>query len=100
MHSINAEFDVAYSPNGVYDLMYRMDLSCQMPRPRHRKPTAHSTTSGAERLLIGFRLYSYGWGSNTGARKKVHLPDVAPCRLVPKRADQHLVAINSDGTTK
>jgi len=34
---LEAEFGVAYSLNGVYDLMHRLGLSCLKPRPRHRK---------------------------------------------------------------
>ena len=34
---LNAEFGVDYTLNGVYDLLHRLGLSCQTPRPRHEK---------------------------------------------------------------
>ena len=39
---LEREFGVAYTLDGVYDLLRRLKLSCLAPRPRHRKndPTA------------------------------------------------------------
>lgn len=34
---LQAEFGVAYTLNGVYELLHRNGLSCLRPRPRHRK---------------------------------------------------------------
>lgn len=34
---LEAEFGVAYSLDGVYDLLHRLGFSCLRPRPRHRK---------------------------------------------------------------
>jgi transposase len=34
---LQREFGVAYTLQGVYDLMHRLNLSCLSPRPRHRK---------------------------------------------------------------
>lgn len=34
---LREEFGVAYSLDGVYDLLERLNLSCLKPRPRHRK---------------------------------------------------------------
>lgn len=34
---LEREFGVAYSLQGVYDLLERLNLSCLVPRPRHRK---------------------------------------------------------------
>ena len=34
---LREEFGVAYTLQGVYDLMHRLNLSCLSPRPRHRK---------------------------------------------------------------
>ncbi len=34
---LEAEFGVAYSLNGAYELMHRLGLSCLKPRPQHRK---------------------------------------------------------------
>lgn len=34
---LNGEFGVAYSLNGVYDLLHRLGFSCLSPRPRHEK---------------------------------------------------------------
>lgn len=34
---LGREFGVAYTLQGVYDLLDRLNLSCLVPRPRHRK---------------------------------------------------------------
>ena len=34
---LEREFGVAYTLQGVYDLLDRLNLSCLVPRPRHRK---------------------------------------------------------------
>ncbi|MCC6321481.1 MAG: winged helix-turn-helix domain-containing protein [Phycisphaerales bacterium] len=34
---LNEEYGVAYTLNGVYDLLHRLNLSCLTPRPRHEK---------------------------------------------------------------
>jgi transposase len=34
---LEREFGVAYTLQGVYDLLHRLNLSCLIPRPRHRK---------------------------------------------------------------
>jgi transposase len=34
---LEREFGVAYTLQGVYDLLERLNLSCLVPRPRHRK---------------------------------------------------------------
>jgi transposase len=34
---LEREFGVAYTLQGVYDLLNRLNLSCLVPRPRHRK---------------------------------------------------------------
>jgi transposase len=34
---LEREFGVSYTLQGVYDLLDRLDLSCLVPRPRHRK---------------------------------------------------------------
>ena len=34
---LEREFGAAYTLDGVYDLLDRLDLSCLVPRPRHRK---------------------------------------------------------------
>ena len=34
---LEREFGVAYTLQGVYDLLERLHLSCLVPRPRHRK---------------------------------------------------------------
>jgi len=34
---LEREFGVAYTLDGVYDLLHRLKLSCLVPRPRHRK---------------------------------------------------------------
>ena len=34
---LEAEFGARYTPDGVYDLLHRLKLSCLVPRPRHRK---------------------------------------------------------------
>lgn len=34
---LNEEFNAAYSLNGAYDLLHRLNLSCLTPRPRHEK---------------------------------------------------------------
>jgi transposase len=34
---LEQEFGVAYTLQGVYDLLERLNLSCLVPRPRHRK---------------------------------------------------------------
>jgi transposase len=34
---LEREFGVAYTLQGVYDLLDRLDLACLVPRPRHRK---------------------------------------------------------------
>jgi len=37
---LRAEFGVAYSLNGAYQIMHRHGLACLKPRPRHRKHDA------------------------------------------------------------
>jgi transposase len=34
---LEQEFGVGYTLQGVYDLLHRLNLSCLVPRPRHRK---------------------------------------------------------------
>lgn len=47
-----SQFGVAYSLNGVYDLMHRLKLSCLKPRPRHRKNDPQAMTDWVERAPL------------------------------------------------
>jgi transposase len=50
---LEREFGVPYTLKGVYDLLHRLDLSCLVPRPRHRKndPAALAAWNAATPLL-------------------------------------------------
>jgi transposase len=52
---LEREFGVSYTLDGVYDLLGRLDLSCLVPRPRHRKndPAAMAAWVGRAPLLSG-----------------------------------------------
>jgi transposase len=52
---LEREFGVAYTLDGVYDLLDRLDLSCLVPRPRHRKndPAAMAAWVDRAPLLRG-----------------------------------------------
>lgn len=58
---LEAEFGVAYSLNGVYDLMHRLGLSCLKPRPRHRKADPQTQ----QRWLDDAPLLSSVYATNT-----------------------------------
>ena len=51
---LEAEFGVAYSLNGVYDLMHRLGLSCLKPRPQHRKADVEAQQRWLERAPLLF----------------------------------------------
>lgn len=46
---LEREFDVAYSLNGVYDLLHRLNLSVLTPRPQHRKSDEQAMRQWVER---------------------------------------------------
>ena len=46
---LQEEFGVAYTLQGVYDLMHRLNLSCLSPRPRHRKNDPAAMAAWVER---------------------------------------------------
>lgn len=52
---LEREFGVAYTLQGVYDLLERLNLSCLVPRPRHRKndPAAMSAWLDRAPFLSG-----------------------------------------------
>ena len=47
-----AEFGVAMTLNGVYQLMHRLNLSCLKPRPRHRKNDPAAAADWLERAPL------------------------------------------------
>jgi transposase len=49
---VEAEFGVAYSANGVYDLLARLDYSSLKPRPRHRKNDPQEAQRFVERAPL------------------------------------------------
>jgi transposase len=52
---IEAEFGVAHTLGGIYDVLRRLGYSCMMPRPRHRKndPAAMEQFEAGAPLLPG-----------------------------------------------
>jgi transposase len=46
---LEKEFGVAYSLNGVYDLLHRLNLSVLSPRPQHRKNDEQAMQQWVER---------------------------------------------------
>lgn len=46
---LEKEFGVAYSLNGVYDLLHRLNLSVLTPRPQHRKSDEQAMRQWVER---------------------------------------------------
>lgn len=52
---LEREFGVAYSLNGVYDLLHRLNLSVLTPRPQHRKSDEQAMSRWVERAPLLFR---------------------------------------------
>jgi transposase len=49
---LEREFGVAYSLEGVYDLLDRLNLSCLVPRPRHRKNDPQAAAAWVDRAPL------------------------------------------------
>jgi|tagenome__1003787_1003787.scaffolds.fasta_scaffold20765210_3 transposase len=49
---LEREFGVAYTLDGVYDLLGRLNLSCLAPRPRHRKNDPAAMAAWADRAPL------------------------------------------------
>jgi transposase len=49
---LREEFGVAYTLQGVYDLLHRLNLSCLAPRPRHRKNDPAAMAAWVERAPL------------------------------------------------
>ena len=62
---LNQEFNVAYTLNGAYDLLHRLNLSCLTPRPRHEK----NDPAAMEAFKQSAPLLSRGWRSSAPARR-------------------------------
>lgn len=61
---LDQEFGVAYSLNGVYDLLHRLNLAVLTPRPRHR----HSDEQAMEQWVEDAPFLSTRCKSNTPAK--------------------------------